>query len=151
MIDLEEIKRRINPAYADVVGTESYERKRLVEEIERLHTVNEDLRALLTKDFGSGWEDWDAASLRACERENAALRESFGQCQLQHELTIKELAAVREALKNHGEEAAKMVNAEPVAWMTEDGSVATDETKQTAMPRVARDSFNIPLYRRTQA
>ena len=33
---LEEIKSRINPIYADTIGTESYERRWLVGEIERL-------------------------------------------------------------------------------------------------------------------
>lgn len=38
MIDLDEVKSRINPAYANSVGTESYERRLLVEEIESLRT-----------------------------------------------------------------------------------------------------------------
>ena len=36
MIDLEEIKSRINPAYQEVRGTESYERRQLCDEIDRL-------------------------------------------------------------------------------------------------------------------
>ena len=36
MIDLAEIKSRINPAYQDVRGTESHERKMFCDEIERL-------------------------------------------------------------------------------------------------------------------
>jgi hypothetical protein len=36
MIDLAEIKSRINPAYQEVRGTESHERKMLCDEIERL-------------------------------------------------------------------------------------------------------------------
>lgn len=43
--------------------------------------------------------------------------------------------AVREAL-------ASQV---PVAWMTEDGRVSTDATKQTAMPKPSRLAFCIPL------
>jgi hypothetical protein len=35
-MNLDDIKERINPLYADVIGTESYERRLLVEEIERL-------------------------------------------------------------------------------------------------------------------
>jgi hypothetical protein len=35
---------------------------------------------------------------------------------------------------------------EPVAWMTEDGRVASDETKRTAMARVSKAVFCIPLY-----
>lgn len=37
-MDLEEIRSRINPQYADVKGTESYERKLLCEEIETLRS-----------------------------------------------------------------------------------------------------------------
>ena len=39
MIDLAEIKGRINPAYADRRGTESHERKMLCDEIERLRAA----------------------------------------------------------------------------------------------------------------
>jgi hypothetical protein len=35
---------------------------------------------------------------------------------------------------------------EAVAWMTDDGRVATDETKRTAMPTASREAFHIPLY-----
>ena len=35
-MNLDEIKSRINPTYADTIGTESYERKWLVGEIESL-------------------------------------------------------------------------------------------------------------------
>jgi hypothetical protein len=35
-LDLSDLKSRINPAYADTPGTESFERRRCVEEIERL-------------------------------------------------------------------------------------------------------------------
>jgi hypothetical protein len=41
---------------------------------------------------------------------------------------------------------AGMAPAKPVAWMTEDGRVATDGTKQN-MPSAARESFSIPLGR----
>ncbi|MPS76544.1 MAG: hypothetical protein E2591_00545 [Achromobacter sp.] len=34
-----------------------------------------------------------------------------------------------------------------VAWMTEDGRVATDETKRTGMASTSRVNFNIPLVR----
>jgi prefoldin subunit 5 len=44
MIDLEDIKSRINPAYADTIGTESYERRMLVEEIESLRQRVEELK-----------------------------------------------------------------------------------------------------------
>lgn len=43
MLDLElelDIRRRVNPAYADTIGTESYERKRLLMEIDRLREIN---------------------------------------------------------------------------------------------------------------
>jgi hypothetical protein len=43
MLDLAEIKSRINPAYADRRGTESHERKILCDEIERLRAENEKL------------------------------------------------------------------------------------------------------------
>ncbi len=36
--------------------------------------------------------------------------------------------------------------AEPVAWMTEDGRVATSETRNTAMASSSVKNFNIPLY-----
>ena len=39
MLDLAEIKSRINPAYAEWRGTESYERRQLCDEIERLQAV----------------------------------------------------------------------------------------------------------------
>lgn len=35
----------------------------------------------------------------------------------------------------------------PVAWMTEDGRVASDYTKRTAMHKAVADSYCIPLYR----
>ena len=43
-------------------------------------------------------------------------------------------------------EADRQARGEPVAWMTEDGRVATSETKETSMPKVAQESFKIPLY-----
>jgi hypothetical protein len=39
MLDLAEIKSRINPAYADRRGSESHERKMLCDEIERLRAA----------------------------------------------------------------------------------------------------------------
>jgi hypothetical protein len=39
VIDLDEIKNRINPAYADRRGSESHERKTLCDEIERLQAA----------------------------------------------------------------------------------------------------------------
>lgn len=33
-----------------------------------------------------------------------------------------------------------------VAWMTDDGRVATDETKRSAMANSSKPAFNIPLY-----
>jgi uncharacterized coiled-coil DUF342 family protein len=41
--DLEYYKSRINPAYQEVLGTESHERKMLCNEIERLRAENEKL------------------------------------------------------------------------------------------------------------
>src|SRR4029079_991950 len=41
---------------------------------------------------------------------------------------------------------AKVAGAgEPVAWLTEDGRIATDATKQI-MPAASKENFNIPLY-----
>lgn len=34
----------------------------------------------------------------------------------------------------------------PVAWMTADGRVSTDETKRSGMASTSRVNFNIPLY-----
>jgi hypothetical protein len=48
MIDLAEIKSRINPAYQDVRGTESHERKTLCDEIDRLRAENEQLGRICT-------------------------------------------------------------------------------------------------------
>ena len=45
MLDLDEIKSRINPAYADVLGTESHERKLLCDEIERLRKERDTFKA----------------------------------------------------------------------------------------------------------
>jgi hypothetical protein len=39
----QEIRNKINPQYANIKGTESWERKLLLDEIDRLHDVNEDL------------------------------------------------------------------------------------------------------------
>jgi exonuclease VII large subunit len=36
-------------------------------------------------------------------------------------------------------------SAEPVAWLTEDGRIAKDETKQ-CMPSASRENFTIPLF-----
>jgi len=49
MLDLDEIKSRINPAYADRRGSESHERKMLCNEIERLRAENEALRSDVAK------------------------------------------------------------------------------------------------------
>ena len=38
-----------------------------------------------------------------------------------------------------------------VAWMTDDGRVATDDTKQTAMPNASKEVFHIPLVRMDEA
>jgi hypothetical protein len=48
VIDLDEIKSRINLAYQEVRGTESHERKILCDEIERLRAENEQLSRILT-------------------------------------------------------------------------------------------------------
>lgn len=45
--DLAELKSRINPQYADTPGTESFERRQCVEEIERLTTECADLLVVL--------------------------------------------------------------------------------------------------------
>ena len=42
--DLDELKSRINPAYANIQGTESYERRLCVEEIDRLKAENHTLK-----------------------------------------------------------------------------------------------------------
>ncbi len=42
--------------------------------------------------------------------------------------------------------ALKAGEAVPAGWMTEDGRIATDETKRTAMASPSRSAFNIPLY-----
>lgn len=42
------------------------------------------------------------------------------------------------------------VEQEPVAWMTEDGRVATDDLKRSAMASSSKASFNIPLYTHPQ-
>ena len=42
--------------------------------------------------------------------------------------------------------AASAEQPKPVAWMTEDGRVSTDDTKQTCMPSAVKSSFTIPLY-----
>lgn len=52
-----------------------------------------------------------------------------------HEVRAYAESAVREAL------AAQ----KPVAWMTEDGRVSTEATKQTAMPNASKAAFCIPL------
>jgi predicted nuclease with TOPRIM domain len=49
MLDLDEIKSRINPAYADRRGSESNERKMLCNEIERLRAESEALRSDVAK------------------------------------------------------------------------------------------------------
>lgn len=53
----------------------------------------------------------------------------------------------QEALTAYAEEAVRQALAAqvPVAWMTEDGRVATDETKRTAMASSSRPVFHIPL------
>lgn len=47
VLDIDEIKSRINPAYADMLGTESYERKLLCDEIEALRKEVESLQSAL--------------------------------------------------------------------------------------------------------
>ena len=54
MLDLDEIKSRINPDYADRRGSESNERKQLCDEIERLRAENESLREALAAIKSSG-------------------------------------------------------------------------------------------------
>ena len=47
-MDLEEIKSRINPQYSGCIGTESYERKWLCDEIEQLRQRVAELEHQLT-------------------------------------------------------------------------------------------------------
>ncbi len=50
-------------------------------------------------------------------------------------------------LKERAEaELAKIRGQTPLAWMTGDGRVASDETKRTSMASASRSSFTIPLY-----
>lgn len=51
--ELSEIRRRVNPQYQDQRGTESYERKQLLDEIDRLRHRVERLRGLCKS--ASGW------------------------------------------------------------------------------------------------
>ena len=90
MIDIEEVKSRINPAYSDTRGTESYERKMLVEEIERLQKVASAAQALL--EYGAN------GKLAACERERDELSERVGWCNTELNDKDKRLAACEKAL-----------------------------------------------------
>jgi hypothetical protein len=44
------------------------------------------------------------------------------------------------------EELTAQREGDAVAWMTEDGRVATSYTKEHSMPKASKDAFNIPLY-----
>lgn len=54
---------------------------------------------------------------------------------------------IGKAMLAYAEQAVRVALAaqEPVAWMTEDGRVSTDATKQTAMPKPSKLAFCIPL------
>lgn len=60
-----------------------------------------------------------------------------------------ENATLRQAIKNHAEEAAKMVSAEPVAYWNGKGSIIPAEDV-SYLPNWS-DYYPIPLYRRPQA
>jgi hypothetical protein len=62
--------------------------------------------------------------------------------------THDERAQARIALMNAYRAAltAEKVAAEPVAWMTTDGRIATDETKNDAMANSSKAAFCIPLF-----
>ena len=103
MLDLDEIKSRINPAYADRRGSESHERKTLCNEIERLRA-----ELALCKPH----PDCDRSCMLSCqqeadyaeklEKELAALRNEIERLQaaLQHEKDVAETyKAEAEALR----------------------------------------------------
>ncbi len=73
---------------------------------------------------------WDSS-----DREKAKNSYKEGHSDARH--AAAELVAAR---------AAAPVSAKPGAWMTEDGRVATAQTKETAMPKQSAVNFNIPLY-----
>lgn len=71
MLDLDEIKSRINPAYADRRGTESHERKQLCDEIERLREKLNYANAVIEQRNG------EITSLRAALQHEADVAESY--------------------------------------------------------------------------
>lgn len=71
VIDLAEIKSRINPAYKDVQGTESHERKQLCDEIERLREKLNYANAVIEQRNG------EITSLRAALQHEADVAESY--------------------------------------------------------------------------
>ena len=70
---------------------------------------------------------------------------------------MSDIETIREALMDGGHVArlnaisaldrlqAQQPNAEPVAWMTKDGRIATKSAKDN-MPSAANEAFTIPLY-----
>ena len=56
----------------------------------------------------------------------------------------KTMQALRTALEQ------QQVEQEPIAWMTEDGRIATDATKQSGMASTSKPNFSIPLFTHQQ-
>jgi hypothetical protein len=66
-----------------------------------------------------------------------------------HDALVSENSDLRaqcEYLQRKIDEQAAQREGEAVAWMTEDGRVATSYTKEHTMPKPSKDAFNIPLY-----
>lgn len=61
---IDDLKSRINPAYAHQIGTESYERRLCVEALEALIAENDELRAEINyhKEDARKW----AAAVKGC-------------------------------------------------------------------------------------
>ena len=97
-MDLEEIKSRINPQYQDVRGTESYERKWLCDEIERLR---HELFGLQTQLQTKGYQ----AQIDDAVAENERLRSLLQNGSPVVEGTIQHMAMEIAALKKELAEA----------------------------------------------
>ena len=100
MIDLEYYKSRINPAYADRLGSESHERQQLCNEIERLRAENEALRS----EIGKWVTDYQAQKMRndRLEWERGNIDEVFrtvSDREIKFRNQVEELSSENEALK----------------------------------------------------
>lgn len=116
-------------------ATEAWNRRAAVEaDLQGRMPSDEEIRALAREIYGQTWGGADIRFARAL-----LSRYRSGQPIVCHECGGDGAGGL------HEDDCSQNSSSQPVAWMTADGRVATDDTKRNSMSSPSREAFCIPL------